>query len=402
MKIHNYNERESKLVRFFPWYYENQYLLTEKIYIDKKLNINLYINKKEFRKNIRIPHMQLKEFGDFKLYGRTYNIFNFILYKLHLPIKFYPLITSNLKNNDILELSGEVEFFYIIYTYILSHFKKIRYILHLSQTSVNSWYSKWFFIRWISKKVVQNASGIITMTEIAKTRLYKIKYLTPHYKIPIIITGQPINTKSFKLLPESQIQNIKSAYNILNNEKVILFVGKITPQKGIHILIKALYVLKKKYNFDDFKLLIIGKSVEIYYTKYLENLANIYEVTNNIIWLGYQIRENLVLYYNLADVLVLPSINIKGENIEAFGIVLLEALSCGIPVIGSEIGGIKEIIKHNKNGFLFREGDYDSLAKCLKKIIDNEDLMKEMGKFGREFVLKKYSFSILVDKYYKF
>ncbi|MEJ2280079.1 MAG: glycosyltransferase family 4 protein, partial [Candidatus Lokiarchaeota archaeon] len=282
---------------------------------------------------------------------------------------------------------------------------KFKYTLHLSQVSTHTWYSKNVIVRFLSKIVVRNSSGIITMTEKAKQRLYKIKYLPSKNLIPKMVIGQPIDTNIFKPFSKTQVANIKSKLCINEKTKIILFVGKITPQKGLHVLIKSLNILNRQFNKDNFKLFVIGKTYTIKddnYKEFLKKLIKKYDLNSKIEWLGYQSREKIIQFYNISNVLILPSIKLKKENTEAFGIVLVESMACQTPVIGSKLGGMKEIIKHIINGFLFSPNNYCELSKYINMILFDKNLEQKMGKNGRNYVINNYSFSAILNKYLDF
>ena len=85
--------------------------------------------------------------------------------------------------------------------------------------------------------------------------------------------------------------------------------------------------------------------------------------------------------YREADVFVMPSMP-REKSVEGFGFVYLEAASHGLPVIAHETGGVKDAVQHGKNGFLVNPDEPDSLAGCIGKLIEDEDLRKEMGEQG--------------------
>ena len=91
--------------------------------------------------------------------------------------------------------------------------------------------------------------------------------------------------------------------------------------------------------------------------------------------------RKLKTVYQEADVFVMPSMP-REKSVEGFGFVYLEAASHGLPVIAHETGGVKDAVQHGKNGFLINPDEPDSLAKCIGKLIEDEDLRKKMGEQG--------------------
>ena len=103
-------------------------------------------------------------------------------------------------------------------------------------------------------------------------------------------------------------------------------------------------------------------------------------------------------YYVWADVFVLPSItDWKGEK-EGLGVVILEAFASGIPVIGTQSGGIVDVVKHRVNGFLVPERDAPAIAKYLMNIYHNRELAVELGQRGREFVKTVFTREKIADR----
>ena len=392
-----------RIIRFFPWYYENQYYLNRNLRNNWDLDVWLMIDKNEFNPSIKAPYILTKELGIVNIKGKKFNLFNYLLSILHFPVKIYISITRFINKNDIIELNGEPEFFYNFWVYIISKFKKFKYIIEMSQTQPFNRYNKWYFVRLITKKVVKNASGLIFMTEKAMKRIYLSQYLDKFDKIPLLITGHPININKFHSLPKEKTLKLRNELVIDPQEKVVLFVGRINPQKGIHLILKAIKIIE--IEIPNIQVLIIGSAnsnFEKDYKMILTKLSKKLNISNKIKFIGYIPREKLVNYYNISDILILPSISLPSENIEAFGIVLAEAMACCVPVIGSNIGGISELIQDGYNGYLVPEGDEKSLASKIKELLLNEKLRKEMGLNGRNFINKKYDLKVLSKKYANF
>jgi 1,2-diacylglycerol 3-alpha-glucosyltransferase len=145
---------------------------------------------------------------------------------------------------------------------------------------------------------------------------------------------------------------IRKRYGI-GNDPVILFVGRITPHKGIHLLIEAFELCKQKT--PPVKLLIVGKCC---HRKYLEELKDI--AGGSVIFTGEVSEDELPLYYVDCDVYATCSL------FEGFNLPLVEAQACGKPVVAFDIGPHREIVK---NGFLIYEGDTDKFGEKLTQLI---------------------------------
>lgn len=181
----------------------------------------------------------------------------------------------------------------------------------------------------------------------------------------------------------------------LDFENTILFVGRITKAKGIRILIKALKNLKLKFN-KELKLLIIGgdisgvmhSEIESREKKYIKEKIKELDLSDDVIFLGPVEREKLPYFYSVADICVIPSLY------ESFGLVAVEAMACGTPVIASKAGGLAHTIKDGYSGLHFVPGRSDHLAKKILEIITDSEKLREMGinariRTSREFGLER-------------
>jgi glycosyltransferase involved in cell wall biosynthesis len=108
--------------------------------------------------------------------------------------------------------------------------------------------------------------------------------------------------------------------------------------------------------------------------------------------LGKLAEDQLIAAYNSADAFVLPSIQ------EGQGIVLLEAQSCGKPVVAFGVGGVTEAVRDGETGFLSRAGQSDELAGFLLKLLDDRDLASKMGNNGRKYMINNFTWDICANK----
>ena len=161
----------------------------------------------------------------------------------------------------------------------------------------------------------------------------------------------------------------------LNKTKIILFLGSLVPYKGPDILLKAFKIVKKE--FPEVKLIFGGRGQMLVE---LQSMAKQFGLEDDVIFLGFVEEEDKALYYKSADIFSLPSTNMA----ESFGIVNLEAMASGIPVVGSNLGGIPDIVKEEENGLLAKPRDPQSLANSLLKLLKDDDLRQKMGNNGRK------------------
>ncbi len=220
------------------------------------------------------------------------------------------------------------------------------------------------------------------------------KLLNPHFiavaknEIPIIknygiaedhihYIPHGVNTDLFKFVDSS---DIKKKWN-LENQDIILYVGRIAKGKGVDKLIKILdLIVKKKKNI---KLMIVGPDSG--YLSIVKDLVSKYNLTKYVIFTGFISKNNLSKYYSLADLVVYPSIQ------EIFGMVITEAMACGKAVIGSDIMGPREIIVDGKSGYVSNFRNFNEVAEMIVNLLDDKQLLSQMGRFSLERVNTEYS-----------
>lgn len=174
--------------------------------------------------------------------------------------------------------------------------------------------------------------------------------------------------------------------------KRVLYVGRLIERKGVKYLIRAMEYIVPEINVN---LSIVGEG-ELK-SKLLREVKN-KELESHIILEGRVAKEKLYDLYLNCDVFVLPAVSDKWGDTEGLGVVLLEAMSFGKPVVASRTGGIEDIVIDGKTGILVNPADPEALAKSILKILRNGDLGLEMGSSGRRIVKKKFSFESMVQK----
>jgi D-inositol-3-phosphate glycosyltransferase len=163
-----------------------------------------------------------------------------------------------------------------------------------------------------------------------------------------------------------------------DGERVILFVGRIEPLKGIDILISVAAQLHEDENFI---VLIVGgdarASAEI---EQLRAQAERLGVDHHVSFVGSVAHDQLPLYYNAADVCVVPS------YYESFGLVAVESMACGTPVVASRVGGLTTTVQDGETGYLIPWRCPEPFAERLELLLDNDELRASFGRAGREAV----------------
>ena len=194
---------------------------------------------------------------------------------------------------------------------------------------------------------------------------------------PARITVIPCGFSKKELYPV-QKEEARSLLNIPLDAKVVMHVGRMVARKGVDNIIHAFGRMKNQ--FADLRLVVVGGesdepdpciTPEI---GRLKTIADKYKVQDSVHFVGRKPRKILKYYYSAADVFVTT------PWYEPFGITPLEAMACGIPVIGSEVGGIKYSVKPGSTGLLVPPKDPDSLALNLYSLLSDESLRSRMCK----------------------
>lgn len=196
-----------------------------------------------------------------------------------------------------------------------------------------------------------------------------------------------VDEKYFYPLKTEKEKNILKEKLGLSKDKVLIFFcGRLVARKGLLDLIGAWNIILK--HTKDAILVMIGSgnnqpdSVE----DQIREMVIRQKTSDSIIFLGEKNREEVSLYLKTADIFVYPSIHPEGRAVS-----VLEAMSTEVPVVVTDIGGLKEIVVNNVNGLLVEINNHEGLSSALIKLIKNSDLRNKLGKEGREEVINKYS-----------
>lgn len=228
------------------------------------------------------------------------------------------------------------------------------------------------FASFLFKKFNKKLNGKIAVSETAK------KWIEPSIPGEYSIIPNGIDCTKFSPL-------IPSITKFRKNSPVILFVGRLDERKGIMIAIRTLKELIK--DFPNAYLLVIGNGPLENKAKLLVDKLNL---MNSCSFLGYIKREELPNYYASCDVYISPALGGESQ-----GIVLLEAMASGKPVIASNIEGYRGVICDGETGILFTPGSAEDLAIKTKMILKNDNLRKHLAKESRIKVME-YSWDKIV------
>lgn len=202
----------------------------------------------------------------------------------------------------------------------------------------------------------------------------------------IEIIPNAIHLISFKEDDVFKRTEIKKKYNLKEDDKIILFVGRVASEKSIDKIIKALAIIKKR-DISKVKLLIIGDGPAM---DELKQLARTLKIEKDVIFAGTVSYEEIRHYYKMAYVFTIAS------TTETFGIVTIEALASGVPVLAVKASGAVDILTDGVDGLLV-DNDVEKFANALEKIIREPELREKLSR-GALKTSEKYSIDTISER----
>lgn len=242
---------------------------------------------------------------------------------------------------------------------------------------------------FLKKVILREARKVTAVSNVIKNEILNTIDNRLTNKIKILPMG--IDNKTFN--PQKRNPALKKKYKI--DGAFLLFVGRLVEKKGARYLVEAMNEVVVKHPLT--KLLIIGDGP---LKKELMSLIKERALDKNIIFVGPLPNRLLPQYYATADIFIAPSIITKEGDTEGLGLTLVEAGLSGCALIGSNIGGIPDVIQYGKNGFLVRQKDPDYISKYIIKMLNNPSLLLKMKKNSRK-LLNNFSLENIGQAYKK-
>ena len=241
-------------------------------------------------------------------------------------------------------------------------------------------------------QVIERVEKIIASTATEKHQLVDL-YGADSMKIDIISPG--VDTSNFYPIPPDEA---KEFVGVPLDKKMILFVGRIEPLKGIKTLLQSIGNLRENgKSGKDLCLAVIGGELEgkdgqeSEDMKLLNGLRDEYGLGDMVTFLGKRSQDSLPYYYSAAELVVMPS------HYESFGLVALESMACGTPVIASLVGGLIHLVEDGVTGFHVPVEDHIALSQCISRLLDDKALRYRMGHDAFAFA-KKYDWKNISGK----
>jgi len=240
---------------------------------------------------------------------------------------------------------------------------------------------------WLKQWLIGTVSELTWTSLIAVSSTVKQKYVQAGFdeeRIEVIHNG--IDSR-FLTIPKAANN---THINIIRKTYRLLFVGRVRVEKGIMILLKALDLLTHAEGWirneqKSLSLHIFGDGDKVYMSE-LQDFLRERQLTSVVTFHGIVSQDELIEQYDRADILLVPSL-----WQEPFGLVVLEAMARGLPVIASKTGGLVEIVTHEVNGLLVEPGDERELALAMRELLNNSEKCTRLGLAGRATVQEHFT-----------
>ena len=237
---------------------------------------------------------------------------------------------------------------------------------------------KSYFFNHMAYKMANKIVAVSCDTKQSIIQGYKI----PNPAISVIANG--INTATFR--PPSDIKRIRSNIGLDSDAYIIGTVGRLSPEKGHMLLIDILPSIIAA--IPQVKLVVVGGGIA---ENELKQKAKELNISKNIVFLGE--RADVCSLMQCFDVYAQTS------SMEGMSLTILEAMSCGLPIVASNVGGNPEVIVEGETGFLLSLKDPQAIVSAIIKLYNDKDLAMRMGKAGRKRVEEKFGINRMIDEY---
>ncbi len=206
----------------------------------------------------------------------------------------------------------------------------------------------------------------------------------PLDKIDIIPNGIRAEKFAFEF-PESERARFRQRF-APPDAPIVFFVGRMVREKGVQVLLQAFLAVKARY--PNARLVIAGGG----YRTHLETFVRFAQLEDSVLFTGFIPDEDLMKLYRVVDVAVYPSLY------EPFGIVALEAMAVGVPVVVSDAGGLKEVVWHEQTGIVTWAGNPDSLAWGILRVLDDPESAKQRAQNALQALQTEFNWHLIAQK----
>lgn len=323
--------------------------------------------------------------SDVKLRKRAYLLLPFMIFfgvmALYHTVKKYKISLINVHwilPNGLIAL-------------IVSKITEVPYVITLPGTDAYLAYKNKAF-GLVALIIAQNSKGIVSNSSWHLKRILTLGKINK----PTAVISYPADVSSFRTITNG-LDIYRKKHDLERKNFVILAVGRLVYKKGFDYLIRAMPKVLKRYPHTR---LVIGGEGDV--RESLVNLAKKLKVEKKVIFAGTINRDEIIYYYNIADIMVAPSIVDKDGNVDGGPLVSLESMACGKPQILTEILGMADEIENGIHGLIVPQKDSAALSDAIIKLIASPKLRKEMGQNSRKLAMKNLSTQNIGKRYNEF
>jgi D-inositol-3-phosphate glycosyltransferase len=242
-------------------------------------------------------------------------------------------------------------------------------------------------------RLMREADRIVAATQ---AELAQMQWLYHADTSRVVVIPPGVDTARFYPIPADEA---KEYVGVSRGDRMILYVGRVEPLKGIDTLLEACALLQKQSILRRHRvcLAIIGGEPDTSPEQMSAEMARLktlrvsLDLDDFVTFLGRRDQDSLPYYYSAAETVVVPS------HYESFGLVALESMACGRPVVASETGGLAYLVRDGETGFHVPAGDAQALADKLRILLDDDDLRRELGRQAAEYA-RAYAWPVIIDQ----
>jgi len=237
-----------------------------------------------------------------------------------------------------------------------------------------------FFTKIYLKQVIKACSKVTCL----------VNYYVSGFPSINNLTVVPYGADADRFKPGVQSDKLRASLNIQDNQKILFTLQRLAKVKRVDILLKSMpYILEVK---KEVVLVIGGKGTE---KPYLQKLAQQLKIEENIRFIDYIPDHELPQYFSMADIFTFHSTN------ETFGVVLVQAMAAGKPIVSVNATAIPEVVQHNINGLLVEPNNPKEFAKAVIELLDNDNIRQQFAQNNRQIAVEKYDWNVISQQYEK-
>ncbi|MFW6148308.1 MAG: glycosyltransferase [Atribacterota bacterium] len=240
----------------------------------------------------------------------------------------------------------------------------------------------------INEAVKRIIFNLATKVDVITTPSQSMKKLISHYGIKkeIVVIPNAINLEVFQERNEEQCKKLVEQAGLKDNDIVLLYVGRISFEKNVDKIIKALAIMKKR-NITNVKLLLVGEGTAL---KQIKEMVYSVGISDMVKFIGAVNNEIIKYFYQISDIFTFTSTS------ETFGMVIIEALASGLPVLAIKAPGVVDIVTDGVDGLLV-EDEISQFAERLEILVKNRNLRKKLSEGARN-TAQRYNVDTISDQ----